>query len=94
VTTTPPSDQEKWTELADKARGLRAGHVKGVMGLQPQVGMLQLEISRGWVGPGDLGKLFEKAKDLGARAYGLASFVVRCLREPGSTADVLYVRRC
>lgn len=76
VLTTLPSDHGKWTQLAEKGYELRAAHVKGVTALHGQVALLELEISRGQVGPGDLAKIFHKAKALGARAYGLASFVV------------------
>ena len=82
VLVTLPSETERWTELAKKAYGLRMEHIKGVSGLEGQIGLLQLEISRGQIGPDDLAKTFAKAKELGARAYNLASFVVslRCSR--------------
>lgn len=73
---TVPSSHDAWTELAAKAYELRSEHVIGVTALEGQVGLLQLEITRGQVGPGDLAKVFKKAKELGARSYGLASFVV------------------
>jgi hypothetical protein len=83
VVNTPPGDIETWSELSRKAVKLRAGHVAGVMGLDAQAGLLQLEISRGRLGPGDLGMMFKKSKDLGARAYGLASFAVSTIQFAG-----------
>ncbi len=76
VLSTSPSEHEKWTGLAQKGYALRTAHIKGVTALQAQISMLQLEVTHGQIGPGDLSKVFEKAKELGARAYGLASFVV------------------
>ena len=70
------SDEDRVHELAEKVRGLRKEHVAGVMALEGQVGMLQLEITRSQMGAGDLTKVFHKVKDLGARAFALTSFVV------------------
>ncbi|WWC86361.1 uncharacterized protein L201_001236 [Kwoniella dendrophila CBS 6074] len=74
VVMTPPKDTEKWHELAVQSYALRAGHTAAVTALEGQTALLQLEITRGQVGPGDLQKLFGKVKNLGLRAYGLASF--------------------
>ena len=76
VLATVPSDHKKWAELAEKGYALRSAHAKGVNALQGQIGMLQLEMSRGQIGPGDLTKIFNKAKELGTKGYGLASFLV------------------
>lgn len=51
--------------------------MQGVNDLEGQIPMLQLEITRSQIGAGDLTKVFEKAKEVGSRSYGLASFVVR-----------------
>ncbi|WVR05967.1 hypothetical protein IAU60_002995 [Kwoniella sp. DSM 27419] len=74
VVNTPPSDREKWTELAKKSYGLKAKHIAAVMGLEGQTAMLNLEITRGQIGPADLVKIFNKCKDLGARGYALSTF--------------------
>lgn len=76
VVSAKPSEKERIAELAGKARGLRMAHVQGANATEGQIGLLQLEITRGQVGAGDLAKIFEKAKELGTRAYQLASFVV------------------
>ncbi|WVQ97371.1 hypothetical protein IAU59_004483 [Kwoniella sp. CBS 9459] len=70
-----PSDAERWTELAGKSSKLKAQHVAAVMELQGQTAMLNLEITRGQIGPGNLQKVFDKVEDLGARSYALSSFV-------------------
>ncbi|WWC58457.1 uncharacterized protein I303_100999 [Kwoniella dejecticola CBS 10117] len=74
VVTTSPQDTDKWHELATKSFELRAGHIAGTTALEGQTALLQLEITRGQIGPGDLQKVFAKVKNLGLRAYGLASF--------------------
>lgn len=76
VVSTKPSDHEEVGKLAGKARGLRMAHVQGVNAVEGQIGLLQLEVTRGQIGAGDLAKIFEKAKELGSRSYGLVSFVV------------------
>ncbi|OCF73911.1 hypothetical protein I204_05757 [Kwoniella mangroviensis CBS 8886] len=74
VVTTSPQDTERWHELATQSYALRAGHIAGVTALEGQTALLQLEITRGQIGPGNLQKVFAKVKNLGLRAYGLASF--------------------
>ncbi|WVQ85239.1 hypothetical protein IAT38_007404 [Cryptococcus sp. DSM 104549] len=70
------TDEKRWHELAEKTFNLRKKHVLASMELSAQTGMLQLEITRGQIGPRDLQKVFNKVKDLGARVYGLTSFVL------------------
>jgi hypothetical protein len=76
VLQTSPSDESEWTRLAEKVKGLRAGHVAAANGLGGQVGLLHLEISRGQIGPGELAKIFDNARALSSKAYSLASFLV------------------
>lgn len=76
VLRTSPTDHEKWGELAKKAQGLRSAIVGGMTGLEGQLGMLQLEITRSRMGAGDLTRVFAKVKALGGRAFGLSSFLV------------------
>jgi hypothetical protein len=74
-----PSDRETWSGLAQKAYGLRKAHVMGVAGVDGQIKLMGLEISRGRLSAVDLVRIVEKGKELGARAYSLASFVVGAL---------------
>ena len=76
VITTLPSDKDKISELSAMAHALRSAHVQGVNALDGQMAMLQLEITRGQIGPRDLARVFEKAKQVGTLSYALASFVV------------------
>jgi hypothetical protein len=77
-----PGDREAWSALAEKAYELRKAHVMGAGAVDGQTKLLGLEISHGRLGPVGLVKLVEKAKELGARAYSLASFVVSLWRLP------------
>ncbi|WWD17770.1 hypothetical protein CI109_102211 [Kwoniella shandongensis] len=76
VLNTSPGDKERWSALATKAYALRHGQIAATTALEGQTGLLQLEITRGQIGPRDLTKIFNKVKDLGIRAYGLTSFVL------------------
>ncbi|EIW70668.1 hypothetical protein TREMEDRAFT_73534 [Tremella mesenterica DSM 1558] len=69
------TDPAKWTELSTKMREIRGANAAAVNGLEGQVGMLQLEVSRGRLSPGDLGDIFERVKRLCVRLYGLNTFV-------------------
>lgn len=72
-----PSDGDKWSGLATKASELRKAHVMGVTAVGGQMKLLNLEITHGLFGSRDLTRIVDKAKVLGQRAFGLASFVVR-----------------
>jgi hypothetical protein len=76
VLQTKSADHDKWSELAEKLRALRTGQIEGINGIGGQIKLLELEISRSRMGPGDLAKVFEKSKELCVRAYMLGSFVV------------------
>ncbi|WRT64249.1 uncharacterized protein IL334_001180 [Kwoniella shivajii] len=76
VVNADPKDMEKWHELAAKQYALRQGHIAVVTALEGQTALLALEISRGQIGSGDLQKIFGKVKNLGLRAYALASFSI------------------
>ena len=71
-----PSDDEKIAELAEKSKKLRFAQVQGINGIEGQIPMLQLEITRCQIGPGPLGKIFEKTRELSAKTHGLGGFVV------------------
>ncbi|KAL7424784.1 hypothetical protein Q5752_000468 [Cryptotrichosporon argae] len=70
-----PADKEAWTALADKAFALREMTAAAVGGIMGQKKMLQLEITRGRLGPAEVGDVIDRAKDLAARAFPLASLV-------------------
>lgn len=74
---TTASDKESWMPLAAKAHGFRQAFIAAAAGIEAQAAMLQLEISRGRISPGQLGALIQKTRNLGTRAFGLGSFVVR-----------------
>ena len=76
ILATSTLNRETWDGLAQKAYGLRKAHVMGVAGVDGQIKLLGLEISRGRLSAVDLVRVVEKGKELGARAYSLASFVV------------------
>ncbi|ORY33700.1 hypothetical protein BCR39DRAFT_592676 [Naematelia encephala] len=76
VLSTSTRDEARWSELAKQGHGLRAAHARATNELGGQVAMLQLEISHGQLGPGDVAKVYEKAKELGTKAFALASFVM------------------
>jgi hypothetical protein len=94
ILATPASDHERWTEVTGKAYKLRMEHVAGVNEVEGQVKFLELEISRGRMGPGDLAKVFEKAKELGARGYMLASFAVSSSLLRNSGGHMADTERC
>lgn len=76
ILATKPSDHERWSALAQNCYDLRAEFVEAQSGLDGQAKMLQLEVTRGRISPGQLGELVARTRELGARAFGLASFVL------------------
>ncbi|CAK5266926.1 unnamed protein product [Mycena citricolor] len=75
-----PSDHKKWAQLSNKSVGTRTGLIAGITGIMSQVGLLDLEISLGRLGPGDLKKLAPEIRGLGMRSSGLLAFQVTVLR--------------
>ncbi|OXM76143.1 hypothetical protein C364_06247 [Cryptococcus neoformans Bt63] len=73
---TSPSDTEAWGKVAEKGYETREKLVGAVTVLEGQTGMLQLEITRGQIGPKDLEKVFAKLKVLCGTLYGVTSFAV------------------
>lgn len=73
------TDEDKWAELAEKTTALRAGHVAGLQETEGQLGLLQLEVTRGQTSAADLSRIFKKLQDVGSRIYGLTTFVVGAL---------------
>lgn len=70
------SDPFEWEVLAAEARAGRLATTGGMMELDGQVKLLQLEVTRGRTSAGDLTRLFGKLKELGGRMYGLTTFIV------------------
>jgi hypothetical protein len=76
VLTTAPSDRAAWGALAEKVHGLRKAYITASTTLSGQVSMLKLEISHGRTSANKLIEIFDKCKELGARTFGLSSFMV------------------
>ncbi|KAJ7207441.1 hypothetical protein GGX14DRAFT_698162 [Mycena pura] len=71
---THPSDYEKWAAGAAKTAAARAGLGAGLVGLSAQIGLIDLEISVGRLGPGDLKRFALEVRALGVRVSGLHAF--------------------
>lgn len=69
-------DHNRWSDLASQAHTFRSTQMGGITGLQGQIKLLELEISRGRMGPADLANVFEKSKELSVRAYTLSCMLV------------------
>lgn len=54
-----PSDHKSWSALASQGTALRRGLIAGSQGLTAQVGFVDLEVSVGRLGPGDLKKVLQ-----------------------------------
>jgi hypothetical protein len=73
----PSSAQHEVHSLHDKATNIRKALVATVQeGLLAQLGMINLEVTRGVIGPGDLKGIGAKLKGLGARTLSLNSFLI------------------
>ncbi|KAF7318664.1 hypothetical protein HMN09_00378100 [Mycena chlorophos] len=71
---TQPSDHAKWAEGAAKSSAARGGLSAGLAALGAQIGLIDLEISMGRLGPGDLKRLAPEIRAVGFRAAGLLAF--------------------
>ncbi|KAJ7679684.1 hypothetical protein B0H17DRAFT_1077726 [Mycena rosella] len=69
-----PSDHAGWAGIAGKVAAARAGLGGGLAGLAAQIGLIDLEISVGRLGPGDLKRLAPELRALGFRTSGLMAF--------------------
>ncbi|CAK5272819.1 unnamed protein product [Mycena citricolor] len=74
VLSTDPTDQETWSGIAAKAATARAGLAGGLAGVGAQIGMIDMEISIGRLGPTDLKRMVSELRALGFRVSGLLSF--------------------
>ncbi|WVO16954.1 hypothetical protein L204_104640 [Cryptococcus depauperatus] len=71
-----PHDTDKWSQLAEKVYTTKHKHIKATTAISEQMGLLQLEMSRGQIGSGDLENIFTKLKELGWALYGLTNFTL------------------
>ncbi|KAJ7612695.1 hypothetical protein FB45DRAFT_939576 [Roridomyces roridus] len=69
-----PSDHVKWAGVAEKVVSARIAIGGGLAALAAQIGLIDLEISVGRLGPGDLKRLAPEIRGLGFRANGLLAF--------------------
>ncbi|KAF7330042.1 hypothetical protein MKEN_00268300 [Mycena kentingensis (nom. inval.)] len=69
-----PSDHAKWATGVAKSAAARAGLSARLAGLSAQIGLIDMEISMGRLGPADLRRLSPEIRALGFRAAGLLAF--------------------
>ncbi|KAJ6509663.1 hypothetical protein DFH09DRAFT_1100718 [Mycena vulgaris] len=67
-----PSDHAAWAGVAGKVAAARAGLGGGLAALAAQIGLIDLEISVGRLGPGDLKRLAPEFRSLGFRTSRFA----------------------
>ena len=65
---TRPSDHTSWAALTEQGYASRQGLITGARGLLGQIGMIDLEISVGRLGPGDLKRISRELQSLMFRA--------------------------
>ncbi|KAJ7909256.1 hypothetical protein B0H13DRAFT_2192889 [Mycena leptocephala] len=71
---TRPSEHGKWGAVGGEILAARAALGAGLAGLWAQIGLIDLELSMGRLGPGDLKRLAPEVRALGLRASGLLAF--------------------
>jgi hypothetical protein len=76
VLATDPSDVAAWSELTSQANQLRTAAAETLVALQGQIGLLEMEVSRGRLGAKDLKALIVKSRGLLGRMLGLVSFQI------------------
>ena len=74
---TDPLDQKAWAELTEKTKQLRTAASETLVALSGQMGMLEMEVSRGRISAQDLKTLLNKSRALIGRMVGVSSFQVR-----------------
>ncbi|KIR70920.1 hypothetical protein I310_05332 [Cryptococcus deuterogattii CA1014] len=87
VLETSPSDAEAWGKVSEKGFETRDKLVAAVTALEGQTGMLQLEITRGQIGPKDLEKVIAKLKAMCGTLYGVTSFAIIIQEQNTSEKD-------
>jgi hypothetical protein len=70
-----PTQHEEWHALAEEARGLARTFIAAYGGLEGQSKMLQLEVTRGRISPGQLLEVVNKTRELLATSLGLGTVV-------------------
>jgi len=63
-----PSDREAWQDLTSRANELREKLLEGTDALSKQIGLINLDISVGRLGPSDLRQMNAKLKSVVFRA--------------------------
>ncbi|KAG5654141.1 hypothetical protein H0H81_006852 [Sphagnurus paluster] len=71
---TPASDHKSWAQAMEESTVARDKIVAGTQNLLGQIGLTDLEMSVGRLGPGDLKRLSAELKSLTFRAAALAAF--------------------
>ncbi|RDB27383.1 Uncharacterized protein C57A7.05 [Hypsizygus marmoreus] len=71
-----PSDRKVWDKLTDESYTSRQTLIAGTQGLLGQIGMTDLELSVGRLGPGDLKRICVELKSVMFRAAGLHAFQI------------------
>ncbi|KAF8060806.1 hypothetical protein FPV67DRAFT_1673642 [Lyophyllum atratum] len=71
-----PTDQKNWAEIMERGQAARQKLVAGTQTLLDQISMVDLEISIGRLGPGDLLRISTELKSLMFRATGLHAFLI------------------
>ncbi|KZT59231.1 hypothetical protein CALCODRAFT_450301 [Calocera cornea HHB12733] len=71
-----PSDTDAWQETRDSVGATARNMIEATQGLMGQTGMVDLEVSRGRLGPGDLKAVGGKMMGLASRTLGLMSFMI------------------
>lgn len=69
-----PSDHAAWAALTEEGAASRQGLLAAGQGLLGQIGMVDLEVSVGRLGPGDLKRISSELQSLMFRASGLHAF--------------------
>ncbi|KZO91011.1 hypothetical protein CALVIDRAFT_506209 [Calocera viscosa TUFC12733] len=72
----PASSTEAWSSLRQESAQLGRQMIEATQGLLGQTGMVELEVSRGRLGPGDLKGVGGKMLGLASRTLGLMSFMI------------------
>jgi hypothetical protein len=74
---TQPADHETWPQLRLDISAVRKGLSQGLMAVNGQAGLLQLELHRGRLSPADLKRVVDSVKLLSGRALSQGCFHVR-----------------
>jgi len=70
-------DDEDFNHIVQGVKTLRSGFLDSMTGLNSQMGLIQLEVSRGRTSPGQIQAVAKEVKTLGERVLALAALTVR-----------------